>query len=89
MKNTAKKLKTKKMFAAMQTVIDREDMEDSDVTVIGVYASKKTANAELEKAKTKFLSNIPCEDDRDPEEVLLDDEDRTYNWYVTPVKVEE
>lgn len=89
MKNTAKKLKTKKMFAAMQTVIDREDMEDSEVTIIGVYASKKTANAELKKAKMEFLSNVPCEDDKDPEEVLWNDEDRTYNWYVTPVKVEE
>ena len=88
MKNTAKKLKTKKMFAAIQTIIDREDPGDSDVTIIGVYASKKTADVELKKAKMEFLSNIPCEDGKDPEDVLWDDLDRMYDWHVASVKVE-
>ena len=52
-KTTAKKLKMKKMFAAVQTIADREDPEDSIFEVIGVYSSKKTAQAELEKAKQK------------------------------------
>lgn len=88
MKNTAKKLKTKKMFAAIQTIIDREDPEDSDVTIIGVYVSEKTADVELKKAKMEFLSSIPCEDGKDPEDVLWDDLDRMYGWHVAPVKVE-
>lgn len=87
-KTTAKKLKMKKMFAAVQTIADREDPEDSSFEIIGVYSSKKTAQAELEKAKQKFLKDIPCADDENPEDKLLDDCDRTYDWNVTPVKVE-
>ena len=87
-KTTAKKLKMKKMFAAVQTIVDREDPEDSIFEVIGVYGSKKTAQVELEKAKRKFLKDIPCADDEDPEDKLLDDCDRTYDWNVTSVKVE-
>ena len=82
------KLKMKKMFAAVQTVVDREDPEDSVFDVIGVYSSKKTAEEVLAKAKQKFLNDIPCGDDEDPEDMLLNDDDRTYDWYVTPVKVE-
>ena len=78
----------KKMFAAVQTIVDREDPEDSIFEVIGVYSSKKIAQAELEKAKQKFLEDIPCADDEDPEDTLLDDYDRTYDWNVTPVNVE-
>ena len=87
-KATAKKLKMKKMFAAVQTIVDREDPEDSIFEVIGVYSSKKTAQVELEKAKQKFLRDIPCADDEDPEDKLLDDYDRTYAWNVTPINVE-
>ena len=87
-KTTAKKLKMKKMFAAVQTIVDREDPEDSIFEVIGVYSSKKIAQAELEKAKQKFLEDIPCADDEDPEDTLLDDYDRTYDWNVTPVNME-
>ena len=88
-KNTiSNKPKMKKMFAAVQTIVDREDPEDSTFEIIGVYASKKTAETALAKAKQAFLDDIPCEDDRDPEDTLLDDEDRTYNWYVTQVNGE-
>jgi hypothetical protein len=78
----------KKMFAAVQTIVNREDPEDSMFEIIGVYASKKTAETELAKAKREFLDDIPSEDDRDPEDMLDDDIDRMYNWYVTPVMVE-
>lgn len=78
----------KKMFAAVQTIVDREDPENSTFEIIGVYASKKTAESELAKAKQKFLDDIPSEDDIDPEDMLLDDYDRTYSWYVTQVNVE-
>jgi hypothetical protein len=85
---TSNKLKMKKMFAAVQTIVDREDPEDSTFEIIGVYASKKTAETALAKAKQKFLNDVPCDDDQDPEDMLLDDEDRTYDWYVTQVNVE-
>ena len=88
MKKTAKKLKMKKMFAAVLTIVDREDPEDSIFEMIGIYSSKKTAQFELEKARQKFLKGIPCADNEDPEDRLLDDCDRTYDWNVTPVKVE-
>lgn len=87
-KTAAKKLKMKKMFAAVQTIVDREDPEDSSFEVIGVYSSKKIAQTELEKAKQKFLKDILCADDEDPEDKLLDDCERTYDWNVTPIKVE-
>ena len=86
---TSNKLKMKKMFAAVQTIVDREDPEDSTFEIIGVYASKKNAETALAKAKQKFLNDISCEDDEDPEDMLLNDDDRTYDWYVTPVKVED
>jgi hypothetical protein len=88
-KNTiSNKPKMKKMFAAVQTIVDREDPEDSTFETIGVYSSKKTAEIALAKAKQTFLDDIPSEDDRDPEDMLLDDVDRMYNWYVTSVNVE-
>ena len=85
---TSNKLKMKKMFAAVQTIVDREDPEDSTFEIIGVYASKKNAEMALAKAKQEFLDNIPPEDDRDPEDMLSDDIDRMYDWYVTHVNVE-
>ena len=88
MKKTVKKLKMKKMFAVVQMIIDCEDPEDSIFEMIGIYGSKKTAQAELEKARQKFLKGIPCTGNEDPEDRLLDDCDRTYDWNVTPVKVE-
>lgn len=82
------KPKMKKMFAAVQTMVDHEDPEDSIFEIIGVYASKKAANRNLEKFKRAILDTVPCRDDEDPEDVLLNDNDRTYNWYVTSVMVE-
>lgn len=87
-KSIAKKLKTKKMFAVVQTVFDREDLEDSEVTICGVYATKKIADQKCDEAKQKFLEDIPG-DPEENEAMLEDDCDRMYNWYVTPVKVEE
>lgn len=87
-KNATKKPKMKKMFAAMQTIVDREDPEDSSFDVIGVYSSEKIAQAALKKAKQEFLNDIPCADDKDPEEMLEDDYDRMYDWNVISVNVE-
>jgi hypothetical protein len=86
--NISNKPKMKKMFAAVQTMVDREDPENSIFEIIGVYTSKKTAEKILAKFKQTFLNVIPCRDDEDPEDVLLNNIDRTYDWYVTPVKVE-
>jgi hypothetical protein len=82
-----RKPKMKTMYAAVQAIYDREDLEDSTVEIIGVYSSRKIAGAELEKAKLKFLAEI----DDDPglaEENIEDDYDRSYNWFVQKVKVE-
>lgn len=83
-----KELKMKKMFAAVHTIADREDPEDSTFDLIGVYTSEKTAKMALAKAKQEFLDDIPHGDDEDPEDTLLNDDDRIYNWYVTQVNVE-
>ena len=91
MKKSAKNMKMKmnKMYAAVYTCIDHEDPEDSIVEVIGVYSSKKTAEAMLEKHKQDFLDSTPWADEEDPEYCLLnDDTDHTYSWHVDPVKVE-
>ena len=86
-KNTAKKMPMKKMFAAVRAIYDREDLEDSEVKVFGVYASKKKANEELEKRRAKDLKSVA--DDPDEAERMIDgDCDRYYDWYVTPVSVE-
>lgn len=88
-KNTINnKQKMKKMFAAVQTMFDREDPEDSIFEIIGIYASKKTAEKTLAKFKQTILDAVPCGDDEDPEDVLLNNDDRIYNWYVTSVMVE-
>jgi hypothetical protein len=86
--NISNKPKMKKMFAAVQTMVDREDPENSIFEIIGVYTSKKTAEKILAKFKQTFLNVIPCGDDEDPEDVLLNNIDRTYDWYVTSVRVE-
>ena len=59
----AKKTKCR-MFAAVQIVCDCEDIEDSEIKIIGVYPTKKRAQEELDRAKAKFLKEI---DDEDPE----------------------
>jgi hypothetical protein len=86
--NISNKPKMKKMFAAVQTMVDHEDPENSIFEIIGVYTSKKTAEKILAKFKQTFLNVIPCGDDEDPEDVLLNNIDRTYDWYVTSVRVE-
>lgn len=43
-KATAKKMAMKKMFAVVQNVFDREDLEDSEVTICGVYDTRNIAN---------------------------------------------
>lgn len=86
-KNAAKKTPMVKMFAAVRAIYDREDLEDSEVKIIGIYASKKKANEELEKRRAKDLKSVA--DDPDEAERMIDDDcDRYYNWYVTPVRVE-
>ena len=84
--------KTKKakrrMFAAMQIVCDREDLEDSEIKIIGVYPTKKRAQEELDKAKTKFLKEIDDEDPEHAEYMLENDSDRLYGWCVDKVSVE-
>ena len=84
--------KTKKakrrMFVAMQIVCDREDIEDSEIKIIGVYPTKKRAQEELGKAKAKFLKEIDDEDPEHAEYMLENDSDRLYNWHVDKVSVE-
>ena len=89
----AKKSKMKKMYAAVQAIYDREDLEDSEVTIIGVYASKQSAQKALDEAEEQFLRNASYDDsdEFDIDEArsqLEDDCDRIYNWYVSEVKVE-
>ena len=84
--------KTKKakcrMFAAVQIVCDREDIEDSEIKIIGVYPTKKRAQEELDKAKTKFLKEIDDEDPEHAEYMLENDGDSLYDWRVDKVSVE-
>ena len=84
--------KTKKakcrMFAAVQIVCDREDIEDSEIKIIGVYPTKKRAQEELDKAKAKFLKEIDDEDPEHAEYMLENDSDCLYDWRVDKVSVE-
>lgn len=84
--------KTKKakrrMFAAVQIVCDREDLEDSEIKIVGVYPTKKHAQEELDKAKAKFLKEIDDEDPEYAEYMLENDSDRLYDWRVDKVSVE-
>lgn len=95
MKRKAAKPKMKTMYAAVQAVYDGEDPEYSEVKIIGIYRSRKTAEAELDKTQLKFYKNVLDGEDFDPDEVeaeaeamLEDDRDRSYNWFVQKVKVE-
>ena len=83
----AKKTKCR-MFAAVQIVCDCEDIEDSEIKIIGVYPTKKRAQEELDKAKTKFLKEIDDEDPEHAEYMLENDPDRLYDWRVDKVSVE-
>ena len=83
----AKKAKCR-MFAAVQIVCDREDIEDSEIKIIGVYPTKKRAQEELDKAKAKFLKEIDDEDPEHAEYMLENDSDRLYSWRVDKVSVE-
>lgn len=85
-----KKVKKAKcrMFAAVQIVCDREDLEDSEIKIIGVYQTKKRAQEELDKAKAKFLKEIDDEDHENAEYMLENDSDRLYDWRVDKVSVE-
>ena len=76
------------MFAAMQIVCDREDLEDSEIKIIGVYPTKKRAQEELDKAKAKFLKEIDDEDPEHAEYMLENDCDRLYGWRIDKVSVE-
>ena len=89
MKN-AKKTKMKTMYAAVQAIHDRKDLEDSSVEIVGVYATKKAAQAAANESRLKFLKDIvdPDEDIEAAEAVLEEDCDRTYDWFVKKVKVE-
>ena len=84
--------KTKKakrrMFAAMQIVCDREDLEDSEIKIIGVYPTEKRAREVLDKAKAGFLKEIDDEDPENAEYMLENDCDRLYDWRVDKVSVE-
>ena len=84
--------KTKKakrrMFAAVQIVCDREDLEDSEIKIVGVYPTKKRAQEELDKAKARFLKEIDGEDPENAEYILENDPDRLYDWRVDKVSVE-
>ena len=84
--------KTKKakcrMFAAVQIVCDREDIEDSEIKIIGVYPTKKRAQEELDKAKAKFLKEIDDEDPEHAEYMLENDSDHLYDWRVDKDSVE-
>ena len=57
--------KTKKakrrMFAAVQIVCDREDLEDSEIKIVGVYPTKKRAQEELDRAaaRSKEVPQLP------------------------------
>lgn len=80
--------KTKRrMFAAVQIVCDREDLEDSEIEIIGVYPTKKRAEEALGKAKARFLKGVDA-DPEDAERMLEDDCDRMYDWRVDRVSVE-
>lgn len=83
----AKKTK-RRMFAAVQIVCDREDLEDSEIKIIGVYPTKKRAQEELDRAKARFLKEIDDEDLEHAEYVLENDPDRLYDWRVDKVSVE-
>ena len=87
-KNATKKPKMKKMFAVVQTVFDREDLEDSEVKICGVYAIKKIADQKCDEAKQNFLKGVGAESLERAEEMLEDDYDRMYGWNVIPVNVE-
>ena len=84
--------KTKKakrrMFAAVQIVCDREDLEDSEIKIVGVYPTKKRAQEELDRAKARFLKEIDDEDPENAECMLEDDCDGLYDWRVDKVSVE-
>ena len=77
-----------RMFAAMQIVCDREDLEDSEIKIIGVYPTKKRAQEELDGAKAKFLKELDDEDTEHAEYMLENDCDRLYDWRVDKVSVE-
>ena len=83
----AKKAKCR-MFAAVQIICDREDLEDSEIKIIGVYPTEKRASEELDKAKARFLKEIDGEDPENAEYMLEDDCDRLYDWRVDKVSVE-
>ena len=84
--------KTKKakrrMFAAVQIVCDREDLEDSEIKIVGVYPTKKRAQEELDKAKAGFMKEIDDEDPEHAEYMLENACDRLYDWRVDKVSVE-
>ena len=77
-----------RMFAAVQIVCDREDLEDSEIKIVGVYPTKKRAQEELDRAKARFLKEIDDEDPENAEYVLENDCDRLYDWRVDKVSVE-
>ena len=76
------------MFAAVQIVCDREDLEDSEIKIIGVYPTEKRAREELDKAKARFLKEIDGEDPENAEYMLENDCDHLYDWRVDKVSVE-
>ena len=78
----------RRMFAAVQIVCDREDLEDSEIKIVGVYPTKKRAQEELDRAKARFLKEIDGEDSENAEYMLEDDSDRLYDWRVDKVSVE-
>ena len=87
MKNTIKKTKTKTMYAVVQLIANREDLEDSTVEIIKVFKTKKAADKGLVKARDEFLLNVS--DDIDEAYIMIDDDcDRLYKWSVKQVKVE-
>ena len=92
-KSKTSKPKMKKMYAAVQAIYDREDLEDSEVTIVGVYASKQSAQKARDEAEKLFLQDFMYDDsdefDIDEARSLLEDDcDHIYNWYVSEVKVE-
>lgn len=78
----------KKMFAAVNAIYDREDLEDSVVTIIGVYGTEESAKQALEEHRVDFLADLDEEDEAHAEEMLYDDNDRHYAWFVQSVEVE-
>lgn len=86
MKNKSKKLKMKKMFAAVHAV-HAEDIEDCLVSILGVYSTKEKAKKVLAESELEYgMCDDECDNECDED---CDEEcSAAHEWFIDEVKVE-